>query len=72
MRYFALLLSLLLCGCFKAPLYHSQSYVFGTLVDISIYGEADERAATLANHVQQDLQNLHRSLHAWLSMSSVS
>ncbi|CAN4273940.1 ApbE Membrane-associated lipoprotein involved in thiamine biosynthesis [Methylophilaceae bacterium] len=65
MRYLALLLSLLLCGCFKAPLYHSQSYVFGTLVDISIYGETDERAATLANHVQQDLQNLHRSLHAW-------
>ena len=70
MRYFALLLSLLLCGCFKAPLYHSQSYVFGTLVDISIYGETDERAATLANHLQQDLQNLHRRLHAWKPASA--
>ncbi|CAN4274580.1 ApbE Membrane-associated lipoprotein involved in thiamine biosynthesis [Methylophilaceae bacterium] len=65
MRYLALLLSMMLCSCFKAPLFHSQSYVFGTLVDISIYGETDERAATLANHVHQDLQNLHRRLHAW-------
>jgi thiamine biosynthesis lipoprotein len=70
MRYLALLLSMLLCGCFKEPLYHSQSYVFGTLVDISIYGETDERAATLANHVQQDLQNLHRRLHAWKPQSA--
>jgi len=65
MRYLALLLSMMLCSCFKAPLFHSQSYVFGTLVDISIYGETDERAATLANHLHQDLQNLHRRLHAW-------
>ena len=65
MRYLALLLSMMLCSCFKGPLFHSQSYVFGTLVDISIYGETDERAATLANHVHQDLQNLHRRLHAW-------
>ena len=65
MRYLALLLSMMLCSCFKAPLFHSQSYVFGTLVDISIYGETDERAATLANHVHQDLQNLHCRLHAW-------
>jgi thiamine biosynthesis lipoprotein len=49
----------------KEPLYHSQSYVFGTLVDISIYGESDERARILANNVLQDFQNLHNRLHAW-------
>ena len=49
----------------KEPLYHSQSYVFGTLVDISIYGETDERAKLLANHVFQDFQHLHDQLHAW-------
>ena len=54
-----------LSACFKEPLYHSQSYVFGTLVDISIAGERDERAAMLANHVFQDFQNLHNRLHAW-------
>ena len=54
-----------LTACFKESLYHSQSYVFGTLVDISISGESDERAAMLSNHVLQVFQNLHNRLHAW-------
>jgi len=49
----------------KEPLYHSQSYVFGTLVDISIYGESEESARLLSNHILQDFQNLHNRLHAW-------
>jgi thiamine biosynthesis lipoprotein len=49
----------------QEPLYQSQSYVFGTLVDISIYGETDKRAAILANQVLQDFQQLHQQLHAW-------
>lgn len=56
-------------SCFKEPMYHSQSYVFGTLVDISIYGETDERASLLANHVLQDFQDLHNRLHAWKPVS---
>ncbi len=43
----------------------SQSYVFGTLVDISIYGEPEPRARELINHVMQDFQGLHNRLHAW-------
>ncbi len=50
---------------FREPLYHSQSYVFGTLVDISIYGEPDERATQLSNQILQDFQDLHNRLHAW-------
>ena len=53
----------------KEQLYHSQSYVFGTLVDISIYGESEERARLLSNHVLQDFQNLHIRLHAWKPIS---
>jgi thiamine biosynthesis lipoprotein len=49
----------------QEPLYHTQSYVFGTLVDISIYGEPEDRAKQLANQVLQDFQNLHNQLHAW-------
>ncbi len=69
MRYLLLSLSLLLGSCFNEPLYHSQSYVFGTLVDISIYGETDERARLLANHILEDFQNLHNQLHAWKPVS---
>lgn len=47
------------------PLYHTQSYIFGTLVDISIYGEPEDRARQAANQVLQDFQSLHNQLHAW-------
>lgn len=59
------LLVCLLPGCGREPLYQSQSYVFGTLVDISIYGESEQRARLLASHVEQDFQRLHFKLHAW-------
>lgn len=70
MRFVILSLLLLITSCGREPLYHSQSYVFGTLVDISIYGETDERAQLLANHVLQDFQNLHNRLHAWKPVSA--
>ncbi|MDP2248443.1 MAG: hypothetical protein Q8J65_09955, partial [Nitrosomonadales bacterium] len=60
----AFLFVLLLNGCGREPLYQSQSYVFGTLVDISIYGEEKSRAAKLASDIQQDFQRLHQKLHA--------
>lgn len=69
MRQAFLLLFLLLTSCFKDPLYHSQSYVFGTLVDISIYGETDERARQVSNQLLQDFQNLHNRFHAWKAIS---
>ena len=54
----------------QEPLYHSQSYVFGTLVDISIYGETEDRAKFFANKILQDFQNLHNQLHAWKPASN--
>ena len=57
--------TLLLNGCSREPLYQSQGYVFGTLVDVSIYGEPEPRARELADHVLQDFQALHNQLHAW-------
>ncbi len=53
----------------KERLYHSQNYVFGTLVDISIYGESEERARLLSNNILQDFQSLHNRLHAWKPIS---
>lgn len=52
-------------GCGHEPLVKSQSYVFGTLVDISIYGEPESRAHALINQVLQDFQGLNNRLHAW-------
>lgn len=63
---FLLLSALLLLSCSpKEPLYNTQSYVFGTLVDISIYGETDERAQAVSNGIIQQYNALHQRLHAW-------
>ena len=61
-----LFLSFTLASCNKPePLYNSQSYVFGTLVDITIYGESEAYAHELSSHLMRDFQSLHNRLHAW-------
>lgn len=67
-----LLLCCLLASCGREPLYHSQSYVFGTLVDVSIYGEDEDRARRIAGEIQQDFQRWHNQFHAWQPDSEVS
>lgn len=64
------LLLLTLCSCLLScelddPLYTSQSYVFGTLVDISIYGEPKAEAEMIASSIMREFQNLNNRLHAW-------
>ncbi len=67
MRFLFLSISLLLLASCnpKEPLYNTQTYVFGTLVDISIYGESDERAQSVATAIINQYNELHRRLHAW-------
>ncbi len=72
MRFCLILFSLLFASCGREPLYHSQSYVFGTLVDISIYGEKEPRALALTEHIFADFQALHNQLHAWNGTSELS
>ena len=65
MRLLAVVAALLLAACGKEPLYEEQSYVFGTLVDVSIYGEDEPRSRQAANEVLREFQRLHDMLHAW-------
>lgn len=60
-----LLVALLLAGCGEKPAYKQQSYVFGTLVEISIQGEDEDKAKRVAAQVLKDFDELHRTLHAW-------
>lgn len=56
----------ILAGCAKEPTsYHEQSFVFGTMVEVTISGETPERAKELADKVLADFDYLHRALHAW-------
>ncbi|MDD5240775.1 MAG: FAD:protein FMN transferase [Sulfuricella sp.] len=55
-----------LAGCAKEPpVYHEQSFVFGTMVEVTISGESEARAKLLAGKVLADFDYLHRTLHAW-------
>ncbi len=60
-----LALAMLLNGCGKAPVTQQQSYVFGTLVEVTIAGEPAQRARQLAGKVFAEFDRLHHEFHAW-------
>jgi thiamine biosynthesis lipoprotein len=61
----ALVLPLAACGKKELPTYEEQGYVFGTLVEVSVYGEEDVKARKAVTSVMQEFQRLHNLLHAW-------
>ncbi|WP_035383285.1 FAD:protein FMN transferase [Ferriphaselus sp. R-1] len=61
----SLLLALLLTACGKEPLYQEQGYVFGTLVEVSVYGAEEPKAKSAVAAVMQEFQRLNDLLHAW-------
>ncbi len=54
----------LLAGCGES-LHKQQSYVFGTLVEITVYGEAEDKARRVTDLVLKDFDAMHQTLHAW-------
>jgi thiamine biosynthesis lipoprotein len=65
-RFLAIVAVLLLTACeSKEPLYQEQGYVFGTLVEVSVYGESEPHARQAVSEVMREFQRLHNMLHAW-------
>lgn len=65
-RFLAVVAVLSLAACEgKEPLYQEQGYVFGTLVDVTVYGESEPRARQAVGDVLHEFQRLHDMLHAW-------
>ncbi|MBM3360905.1 MAG: FAD:protein FMN transferase [Betaproteobacteria bacterium] len=65
-KFFIIVITLsFLQSCSQTSLYQSKHYVFGTIVDISIYGESDEKAEEATQAVLKEFTRLHHSLHAW-------
>jgi len=60
-----LLLLWLLAACSPPPLVQQQSYVFGTLVEVSVYGAPEAQAQRAIAAVLARFDELHRQLHAW-------
>lgn len=60
------MLLILLNGCERNETIHRvQGHVFGTRVEISIYGESQERADELSGKVLSEFDRLHHKFHAW-------
>jgi thiamine biosynthesis lipoprotein len=59
-----LLALLTACGPHK-EIHRIQGQVFGTAVEISIYGESPERARVLGALVLNEFNRLHHKFHAW-------
>jgi thiamine biosynthesis lipoprotein len=62
----ALLLPLVL-GCSEKPpgTSNQQLYVFGTLVDITLWGAEPEQQERAVGAITQDFQRMHHEWHAW-------
>ncbi len=66
MRWLILVCTLLLTACQPAPKLHSQeSYVFGTRVEVLVWGEPESKARAAVAEVLREFDRLHRTYHAW-------
>lgn len=60
------LLALLLASCARpATTHHTTGRVFGTVVEVSIYGGTPEQAAQASAEVLREFDRLHHKYHAW-------
>lgn len=62
---FNVVLFVLLSGCINNKIYRTQGQVFGTVVEISIYGVPQARADQLGAQVLREFDRLHHKFHAW-------
>ncbi len=65
LRFAVLLAVLVLAACGKEPLYREEGFVFGTRVEVSVYGAEEASARLAVASVMQEFQRLHDLLHAW-------
>jgi thiamine biosynthesis lipoprotein len=55
----------LLSGCAREQLIRQESFVFGTRVEVLVYGKTAEQAHEAAAEVLREFDRLHRTYHAW-------
>lgn len=59
------LLALLAAACDRAAVYSQESYVFGTRVEVLVWGEPEARAHAAEAEVLREFDRMHRTYHAW-------
>jgi thiamine biosynthesis lipoprotein len=61
----AVLLGACLGACNREQVFHREAYVFGTRVDVSVYGGDPDKADAAMAMVLREFDRLHRAYHAW-------
>ena len=65
-RIFLLFFVILSAGCTSKPaVYHEQLLVFGTVVDIQLWGVKEAQGQQAVTRLAEDFKYMHRSWHAW-------
>ena len=64
-RLILLVAAALLAACGRPEPWRTESYVFGTRVELAIAGPSAEQARKAADKVLRDFDVLHRTYHAW-------
>ena len=65
-RWMCLLLGVwLLVGCARPQLFHQEAFVFGTRVDLTVYGDSQAKANEAMAAVLREFDRLHHAFHAW-------
>ena len=54
-----------LFSCSDNNIHQSKDFIFGTLIDIKIYGESRIKAEKVSNAIFNDFHRLHKLLHPW-------
>ncbi|MDB4039883.1 FAD:protein FMN transferase [Methylophilaceae bacterium] len=54
-----------LFGCSDNKIHNSKDFIFGTLIDIKIYGESKINAEKVSNDIFNEFHRLHKLLHPW-------
>ncbi|MRR50471.1 MAG: FAD:protein FMN transferase [Rhodocyclaceae bacterium] len=57
--------ALLLAGCGHEAPVGRESYVFGTRVEVLVWGQGKETAETAIGEVLREFDRIHRTYHAW-------
>lgn len=61
----ALAVAILLTACARPQTFQQEAYVFGTRVDLTIYGKSQAAAEEAMAAVLHEFDRLHHAFHAW-------
>ena len=66
-KFLPALFGALLVGCSPTPdpLFEQTFYIFGTMVDLTLWGIPEPLARSASKTIENDLQTMHRDWHAW-------